>query len=142
MNTTELLGRVTLFRSLKKKQLETLALFCTIQTYQPGQEIVKEGDTGLGLYVIISGHAEVYKEQNGGRSATLTQYGPGDFFGEMSLLDDFPRSATVVAVDWVECLTLAKWHFLAELERHPEMALPLLPILSRRIRAAEERLRA
>jgi CRP-like cAMP-binding protein len=63
----------------------------------------------------------------------------GDFFGEIALLDDLPRTADVRAATETTCLTLAKWEFLGELEAHPLMALPLLPMLSLRIREAEAR---
>lgn len=140
VNAEELLAQVTLFRSLNKKQVTQLARFATVQQYQPHQVIVREGDTGLGLYVIVSGSVEVYKEPPAAEGPTVLRVlVAGDFFGEMALLDDYPRSATVRARDWTECLTLTKWHFLAELEQHPEMALPLLPVLSRRVRLAEER---
>jgi len=136
MTTEELLARVDLFRSLNKKHLAQVARLAERQQFAPGQVIVKQGDTGLGLYVIASGRVEVQQERTGAEPIVLNTLGPGDFFGEMALLDDYPRSATVIAREPTECLTLSKWHFLAELESHPEMALPLLPILSRRLRAA------
>ncbi|HZS88341.1 MAG TPA: cyclic nucleotide-binding domain-containing protein [Chloroflexota bacterium] len=136
MTTEELLARVDLFRSLNKKHLAQVARLAERQQYAPGQVIVKQGDTGLGLYVIVSGSVDVQQERAGAEPINLNSLGPGDFFGEMALLDDYPRSATVIAREPTECLTLSKWHFLAELESHPEMALPLLPVLSRRLRAA------
>lgn len=139
MDTEELLARVDLFRSLNKRHIAQLARLVTRQHYAPDQAIVRQGDTGLGLYVIASGSAEVRHETPGQAPTVLNSLGPGEFFGEMALLDDYPRSATVVAREQTECLTLTKWHFLAELESHPEMALPLLPVLSRRIRAAMQR---
>lgn len=142
MNTEELLARVGLFQSLSKKHLTQLARLATSQQYAPGQVIVSEGDTGLGLYVIASGSVEVRHERPGHEPLVLNTLGAGEFFGEMALLDDYPRSATVVARGQTECLTLTKWHFLAELESHPEMALPLLSILSRRIRAERQRAEA
>lgn len=142
MNTEELLARVGLFHSLSKKHLTQLARLAVSQQYAPGQVIVSQGDTGLGLYIIASGSVEVRQERPGHEPLVLNTLGPGQFFGEMSLLDDFPRSATVVAREQTECLTMTKWHFLAELESHPEMALPLLPILSRYIRSAMQRAEA
>ena len=139
MNSEDLLARVGLFHSLNKKHIAQLARLTTSQHYAPGQTIVRQGDTGLGLYVIASGSVEVRHETSSQEHTVLNTLGPGAVFGEMALLDDYPRSATVVALEPTECLTLTKWHFLAELESHPEMALPLLPVLSRRVRAAEQR---
>ena len=139
METEELLARVDLFRSLNKKHIAQLARLATTQHYAPDQAIVRQGDTGLGLYIIVSGNVEVRHETPGQAPTVLNTLGPGQFFGEMALLDDYPRSATVVAREQTTCLTLTKWHFLAELESHPEMALPLLPMLSRRLRAAQDR---
>ncbi len=142
MNTEELVAQVGLFHSLNKKHIAQLARCATVQRYEPGQVIVSQGDTGLGLYVIGSGKVEVRRERPGQEPVVLNTLGPGQFFGEMALLDDYPRSATVVATEPTECLTLAKWHFLAELESHPEMALPMLTVLSRRLREVDQQLGA
>ena len=142
MNAEEQLAKVTLFRSLSKKHLVALGRFAAVQHYAPGQVIVRQGDPGMGLFVVTSGRAEVRHAGGGGEERVIRTLAQGEYFGEMALLDDAPRSASVVAVEPTECLSLTKWHFLAELETHPEMALPLLPMLSRRVRAAEERLDA
>lgn len=139
MSSEELLARVGLFRSLNKKHIAQLARLATSQQYAADQTIVRQGDTGLGLYVIVSGRVEVRHETSSQEYRVLNTLGVGDVFGEMALLDDYPRSATIVAREATECLTLTKWHFLAELKSHPEMALSLLPVLSRRVRAAEQR---
>ena len=136
VTTEELLARVDLFRGLNKKHIAQMARLAQQQHYAPGQVIVRQGDTGLGLYVVASGRVEVRQERPGEEPTVLNTLGPGAVFGEMALLDDYPRSASVVAQEPTECLTLVKWHFLAELESHPEIALPLLPVLSRRVRAA------
>ena len=67
----------------------------------------------------------------------LAVLGPGTVFGEMALLDEFPRSATVRAIEPTTVLGIQRWHFKGILESHPQLALALLPILSRRIRSAE-----
>ena len=134
MDIEQLLGSVSLFRKLDRRDVRSLARLVKEQSYPPGKLIVIEGQPGLGLYVIAEGSADVVQ---GGR--VLRTLKDGDFFGEMSLIDDMPRTADVRAATQVRCLTLAKWEFLGELESHPKMALPLLPMLSRRVRAAEER---
>ena len=138
MDAEQFLAHVGLFQSLDKKHLRYLARAVQAQRYPPGATIVQQGDSGLGLYIIASGRVEIRKERAGQADLVVNTLGPGGFFGEMALLDDAPRSATVVAREETECLTLAKWHFLGELEAHPEMALPMLTVLSRRVRDALE----
>ena len=134
MDIEQLLASVSLFQKLDRRDIRSLARLVKEQSYPPGKLIVIEGQPGLGLYVIAEGSADVVQ---GGR--VLRTLKDGDFFGEMSLIDDMPRTADVRAATQVRCLTLAKWEFLGELESHPKMALPLLPMLSRRVRTAEER---
>jgi CRP-like cAMP-binding protein len=134
MDSEELLAHVSLFQRMDKRDIRQLARLAREQQYAPGQTIVQEGQSGLGLYIIAEGSAEVVQG-----ASVLRTLSAGDFFGEMSLLDDLPRTATVRAANSCRCLTLTKWEFLGELEAHPQMALPLLPMLSRRVRAAEER---
>lgn len=136
MNTIEqLLGRVSLFQRMDKKDIRSLSRLVKEQSYEPGRVIVQEGQPGLGLYIISEGEVDVIRGGN-----VIDHLKDGDFFGEMSLIDDLPRTADVRAVTTVHCLTLAKWEFLGELTAHPVMALPMLPMLSRRIRNAEERM--
>jgi CRP-like cAMP-binding protein len=134
MDSEQLIARVSLFQKMDKRHIRQLARLVREQQYTPGQVIVQEGQPGLGLYIIAEGSAEVVQGES-----ILRTLGEGDFFGEMSLLDDLPRTATVRAATPARCLTLTKWEFLGELETHPQMALPMLPMLSRRVRAAEER---
>ena len=133
MSTEDVLASVSLFQRLDKKQIRQLARLVREQQFPEGHKIVEEGQEGLGLYVIAEGEAEVVR---GG--TVIGRLGPGKFFGEMSLLDDMPRTATVRAVTPVRCMSLTKWEFLGELSVHPQMALPMLPMLVRRVRAAEE----
>ena len=142
--TEDLVARVALFRGLNKKHIAQLARSAQWQHYAPGQVIVRQGDTGVGLYIVGSGVVEVRREraEADGGAIVLNTLGPGQFFGEMALLDDYPRSATVAAREQTECLTLTKWHFLAELDLHPEMAAAMLPEMSRRLRAALQQLEA
>jgi CRP-like cAMP-binding protein len=134
MTTEELLASVSLFKKLDNRSIKSFARLVKTQHYAAGQPIVQEGQAGLGLYVIAEGAAEVKRG-----TRVLKKLGVGDFFGEMALLDDLPRTADVRATAQTTCLTLAKWEFLGELEAHPTMALPLLPMLSLRVREAEER---
>jgi CRP/FNR family cyclic AMP-dependent transcriptional regulator len=132
----DFLKRVSLFEDLDQKTLDAIANSAIEQSYTPGQEIVHQGDTGAGAFIIRSGKVEVVQEKDG-QQTTLATLGPGDVFGEMALLDEFPRSASVRAVEPTTALGIQRWHFKGIIESHPQLALALLPMLVRRIRAAE-----
>ena len=97
-----------------------------------GATIVKEGEQAVAFYIIISGKVDVNKsgEKVGEKRA-------GEPFGEMALLDGYPRSTTVVASEDTECLVMTRWDFTAELKSNPSMALSMLPELSKIIRRLE-----
>ena len=134
------LARVDLFSGLDRKDLHTLAQSCQERTYSPGTILIKQGDTGVGLYVITGGKVRISQAVHPDRAeAELRVIGPGDVLGEMALLDDLPRSATATAVDEVTALLLPIWEFRTTLLSHPEIALKLLAVLSKRLRKAEAR---
>ncbi|HLI09929.1 MAG TPA: cyclic nucleotide-binding domain-containing protein [Ktedonobacteraceae bacterium] len=132
------LKQVPLFAGLSKKELQTLANSSQERIYEPGTTILKQGDTGVGLYIITKGHAKVTQEQDPDRAeVVLNHVGPGDVLGEMALLDDLPRSANVVAEDEVTAVLLPVWEFRTALRNNPDIAIKLLSVLSHRLRNAE-----
>ncbi len=134
------LARVELLSGLDKKELQVLSKSCQERKYSAGSTLIKQGDTGVGLYVIISGHVKTTQAKNPDRAEVdLGTYGPGNVLGEMALLDDLPRSATVTAVDDVTALLLPVWEFRATVRDHPEIALKLLAVLSKRLRKIESK---
>jgi CRP-like cAMP-binding protein len=134
MTVEDSLARVELFSELPRKTLSNLGKSSLTRTYTKGETIIKEGERAVAFYVVSAGRVEVLKD--GRRLAT---FGPGDYFGEMALLDNSPRSADVVALDDTECLVLTTWDFLAELHTNPRVAISLLPVLARRIRTLEDK---
>jgi CRP/FNR family transcriptional regulator, cyclic AMP receptor protein len=132
----EFLRKVTLFQDLDDHILKEIAQAAVEQRWEAGHEILRQGDTGVGLFIIRSGKVEIIQE-HGGTPEKMAELGSGSVFGEMSLLDEFPRSATVRAVEPTTCLGITRWHFKGILESHPEIALKLLPVLTKRIRSAE-----
>ncbi len=132
----DFLKRVRLFEDLDQKSLESIANSAVEQSYQVGQEVVRQGDTGVGAFIIRSGRVEVVQD-HAGTVERIGELRSGDVFGEMALLDEFPRSATVRALEPTTCLGIQRWHFRGILESHPQIALALLPVLTRRLRAAE-----
>ena len=132
------LARVDLFAGLDKKDLQVLTNACQERTYKAGSTLIKQGDTGVGLYVIISGTVRITQANNPDKAEVdLGTAGPGSVLGEMALLDDLPRSATVTAVTDVTALLLPVWEFRTTLRAHPDIALRLLSVLSHRLRKAE-----
>ncbi len=138
----EIFGAVPLLARMSARQRSRLARQATTRTYQPGDVIIREGDTGMALYVILTGAARVTRQNHAGQMVSLAEIGPADFFGEMGLLDDAVRSATITATASVptECALLGRWDFQRELRDDPAIALALLPILIERIRDLEARL--
>jgi CRP/FNR family cyclic AMP-dependent transcriptional regulator len=135
----ESLRNVPLFKGIQPKHLKSLAKWTTTRSYQPGQVIVSEGQTGLGLYVIQTGKVQISLHSAHGE-LDLRTMGPGESFGEISLLDDRPRSATVTAVEWTSAVLLDKSQFLAEMHSHPEMALTMLPVLVTWLRESDRKI--
>lgn len=132
------LARVDLFAGLDKKDLQVLTNACQERTYKAGSTLIKQGDTGVGLYVIISGTVRITQANNPDKAEVdLGTTGPGSVLGEMALLDDLPRSATVTAVTDVTALLLPVWEFRTTLRNQPDIALRLLSVLSHRLRKAE-----
>lgn len=140
MSNEEILAQVDLFSTLSKKELQILAKSCQERTYKAGTTIVAQGDTGVGLYILKSGTARVTLVVNPDRAEEeVATVGPGEVIGEMALLDDLPRSATITAINDVTALLLPIWDFRGILQNHPDIALKLLAVLSRRLRRAEQR---
>lgn len=132
----EFLRRVPMFQELDDHTLREIGNAAVEQRWEAGQEIVREGDTGVGMFIVRSGKVEIVQAHDG-KTEKVRELGPGDVFGEMALLDEFPRSATVRAIEPTTCLGITRWHFRGILESHPAIALKLLPILTKRLRAAE-----
>ena len=138
------LARVDLFSGLREKELKDLATYCSESTYRPGSVLLSQGEQGLGLYILTKGTVRITRVNSpDGAEEVLGTAGAGDVIGEMALLDDMPRSATVTAVDEVTVLKLPLWEFRRIL-RHilstdPDVGLDLLAVLSRRLRKAEQR---
>jgi CRP/FNR family transcriptional regulator len=134
------LSKVDLFNGLNKKDLQILAGSSQERKYSAGTALFQQGDTGAGLYVIINGKVRVVQGNNPDRAEVeLGTAGAGDVLGEMALLDDMPRSASVIAVEDVTALLLPVWEFRSAVQSNPDIALKLLSVLSRRLREVEKR---
>lgn len=135
MSHEEFLARVPVFAQCTADEIHAIAAVAQESFFQPGQIIVTQGTPGQAFYLILTGRVEILRD-----GVSLGAFSAGDFFGEMSLLDSAPRSATIRAVDETSCLMLSSWDFKALLEQHPSIAIKLLEVLSRRLRVADERI--
>jgi CRP/FNR family cyclic AMP-dependent transcriptional regulator len=135
------LAHIDLFAGLTKKELQSLGNSCQQRKFSAGTVLYSQGDTGVGLYVVTSGHIRFTQAHDPDRAEeVLGEEGPGSVSGEMALLDDLPRSATATAIDDVTALLLPVWEFRTVLHNNPDIAVKMLAALSRRLRRAEQRI--
>ena len=135
------LARVPLFAGLDQTSIAALEAFAFQRTFAPGEIIVEEGHTGNGLFVVLDGQVEVIKGIGSDRPQLLATLGPGEPFGEIALLGEWKRSASVRAATETRCLGMDRWVFLAHLRREPELALRVIQFLAQRLVETDERLR-
>lgn len=124
---------IKLLSALSSKERAKILAYAKRQTYEPGDTVVREGDSGMHLYFVTEGHARV---QQVGQS-WIGRLEPGDFFGELALIEDHSRTATVVAEDALTCLLIPAWEFRALLKEHPILAVELLNALISRLHRRE-----
>jgi CRP/FNR family cyclic AMP-dependent transcriptional regulator len=140
--TIALLKHVPLFNGLTEVQLRPLAASARFVLFQRDLPIVEQGQRteeaqdGDSLYIIVDGHVRVVLER-GDQEEKLNELGPGDFFGEMALLDGKPRSATVIAEEDTQCLVLSRWELLRAMRRNPEIGIQMLTAMSERLRGMQ-----
>jgi len=131
MELDQALAEVPLFKGLDRKDLRKLGKRMKVVEYQPEHVIIEEGSGGYGgMGVVLSGSCRVLR----GEDNVIGTIRPGQVFGEMSLIDDRPRSATVVAAEKTTAAELSAWEFRAQIKESPELAINLLKALSERLR--------
>jgi CRP-like cAMP-binding protein len=140
MGHEEALRKVPLFSGLVAADLNRLGRILVPRQYESGELILKEGDEAVGFFILSSGKVRVVKDLGGGKEQVLATLTPGEFFGETALLDGYPRTATVQAVDKTECLALTRWDFMSELKGSPTMAVEIVRVLARRLRQTDANL--
>lgn len=138
----EVFEDVLLLSRLNRRGRGKLAKKATVRDYAAGETIVRQGDSSLTMYIVLSGlvRLEHHQEDGSGAPIVVAETTRAGFFGEMGLIDDVPRSATAIAVENTQCALLSRWDFKGEFQDDPEVALALLPVLAKRIRELEERL--
>lgn len=142
LHSTELLASVDLFRHCDTAGITAIAQLTASRTYPKGAIVVNEGDPASALFVVASGQLKIYLTNAAGREYVLQRCGPGDYFGELALLDDAPRSASVMALQPCRLLALSGADFLQHMMQEPQTARQLLPQLTQRVRQLTERVRS
>jgi CRP/FNR family cyclic AMP-dependent transcriptional regulator len=132
----EMLEKSLLWSGLSKKDLKAIVKLSKERTYETGHVIVQKGEGGVGFYLILEGTVEIRSD-----GTTIAKLGPGQFFGEMSVIDNQPRSADVVAIEPSRCLILSAWSFNALISENPKIALRMLQEFVRRLRSTNQALR-
>jgi len=135
-DTVSFLARVPMFQGLNAGQVKRLAGRFVRRKFEAGTDIVTQGKGGAGLFVLVSGKAEAVRVRTDGSKVVLNVFGPTDFFGELALLDDAPRTASVVCTEDTECLVLSQWEFLGAIRDDAEMGIVILQELVKRFRRA------
>jgi len=139
MNTVmDHLSRVSIFSHFHPEELAHVAGLAKDADYAPGSVIIREGDTDGRLFIIIDGRVEVVKNLGTKRRKQLQLLGPNSYFGEMALLDGSVRSASVVAAAPTRVIYLEHLNLLDEIQKYPRLAVELLQLMVRRIRALEK----
>src|SRR5688500_9056830 len=122
-NYTELLKKVALFANMGDDELEKVSSLLTTRDCPKDAQIVTQDEPGDALFIIAKGRVKVVLYGDNGREVILTLLKAGEFFGEMSLVDDMPRSANVIASEDSTVLILKRDQFAAHIRNHPTMAL-------------------
>jgi CRP/FNR family cyclic AMP-dependent transcriptional regulator len=138
--STAVLKAVPLFASFPDEQLRMLTTMVTRRSAPRGTTIMAGGDATDSLYIVLSGRLKVMMSDSEGKEVILTILGPGEFFGEMGLIDDEPRSASVVTIEPCELLSIAKRDFKRCLAENFEMTMEVMRGLVRRLREADRKI--
>jgi CRP/FNR family transcriptional regulator, cyclic AMP receptor protein len=129
----DMLGSMPLFEGVDAEDLGGIADRTVEVDYGAGGVIVREGEIGTGFFVVVSGAVRVVRD-----GETVSTLGPGEFFGELSVLDHRPRNAQVVAAEPTACLALASWDLETVITEQPRVALSMLRVLAGRLRDVSE----
>lgn len=138
----QLLKNIPLFSELDESDLQRIADLMVTKRYKKNNLIIFEDDLGSNLFFIKSGRVKISGISHEGGEAIFSILGEGEFFGELSLIDGLPRSATVTSIDDVELWVLHRGDFLEMLEKYPQIAITLLKELARRIRRSDMQIKS
>lgn len=138
--TIDLLRRVPVFAGLSKTDIMRVAEVAVPRHFDAGEIVFREGDDSSTCYVVRSGLARAIREHSDGRSITLSNFGPGDIFGELAMFDNERRSATVDTLEDTDAIAILGGDMRRLMSDNPEIAVKLIGALAQRLRATNERL--
>ncbi|HEY6969115.1 MAG TPA: DUF1003 domain-containing protein [Candidatus Angelobacter sp.] len=136
-----MIGEVPIFELMDEEERGTLARMMDCRDFKQGELIFEFGDPGAEIYIVRSGRVEIYVENPDGEKVVLGENEHGDVIGELSFLDGGSRTATAVAIENTQMLSLHRERLLEFIEEHPHAALDLLTVVGRRLRKTHEMLR-
>ena len=136
-----MLAEVPVFSLLDNDERATLAELLETEHFTKGETVYHQGDAGDALYIVRAGRVQVFAESPVGEQIILSENEPGDVFGEISLLDNGPRTATAVVTEEAELLAFDREDLMQLISKHPHAALDMLTVMGRRLRATDELLR-
>ena len=138
MTSAEMLASLDLFRSLTANQLDKLLLKASQRSYPAGHAIIRQGESGHSIYIVLYGRVRVVESlADKASEMSLCELGPGELFGELGVLRERPRSATVIPLEKTLCLVVPESDFMDALQASPKMALSLIRILAGRLYDAD-----
>jgi CRP/FNR family cyclic AMP-dependent transcriptional regulator len=139
---TAMLEQIAIFTDLEKTELEALEKQAVTRTFPKNSVIINEGDASDALFVVNTGRVKVFLSDEEGKEIVLNTHGPGEYFGEIAMLDEAPRSASVITLEKSSINIISKADFEDCLCRHPRMALSVIRGLAARLRKSTENVRS
>lgn len=131
------LGDFSLLEELTEQEKRAIEQRCHKRTYSRNETILDKGSQSREVFFVLKGSVSVITFSPAGREVTLAAVKAGDFFGELALIEEHGRTATVIAETDLTCLLISAWEFKASLEEHPEMAIPMLKAIIGRLHRQE-----
>lgn len=137
-----MLQSIPIFEGLNDEELSLIQQRAVSRSYPKGSMVIREGEEAISLYLIISGAVKVFMDNEEGKEIILNTQGPGEHFGELALVDDQPRSASVMTTQASKFMVITKQQFKNVLAQHPEIALGMIKNLSRRVRLLSDNVKS
>lgn len=141
-NELSLLSQVPFFSELDENALQLVLSKSRTLKFKKGVIVMSEGETGESLYLINSGRIKIFVSDEEGNEMTLFIEGPGSYIGEISLLDDAPRTASAVTIEKTEVISISKKAFIELITENPDIAFNIINALTQKLRRATDSIRS